>query len=156
MCRNPRPQPPKKIYINIYFLKGWWHEIEKGYNRFQAKDIKSSVLLEHNVLNSFCRPFHVLNRIKACFANFSFDSNSGNDEWQPQVDFLDWCCTSLKESSLGMSLLGWPTQRWRQLEPDYRHDFKLSAIGTVPSACLIYLSGIYLEQWSPVMICHCH
>ncbi len=91
-------------------------------------DIKSTGLYTH-IFKLFSRQFSCIKSWKAWRGWFSFDNNSANDVWQPQTDLLYQCCTSTKDSSIGMSLLRWPTRTLGQQLPDYSHYFKLFVIG---------------------------
>ncbi len=48
------------------------------------------------------------------------------------------CCTCMTHSSLGKLLPSWRCRGWHQILPDYRHYFKLPAIGIILSAFFFY------------------
>ncbi len=133
-------------------LKWQCNEPENGY---YPSNIYLELGLPGNIFNSFPRHIHVLiyNK-KTCFGGLSFDSNSAKNVWQSRIDLLYWCCTSTKESSIGMSLLRRPARAWRQLLLNYLHYLKLSAIGSLSSACLIYQQQSNDYHWWSVADAH--
>ncbi len=89
---------------------------------------------------------------KAWSGNFSFDSNSANDKWQPQIIFIHQCCTRIVDSSRGVLLLGW-SWTWRQLLSDYHYYFK-QTLYCRKRICLLDL--LVSENCSPVLMCSSH
>jgi hypothetical protein len=121
-------------------------------------DMKSLALPEH-IFNSLWHRFHVLILKKSWYYSFSFDSNSVNDEWQPQINLLDRSCTCTIDFVIGTSRLKRPTWAWHQLLLDHSHYFKLSAIahsaiGTVSSSCLICRQVSIEHQWLSETVTH--
>jgi hypothetical protein len=100
-------------------------------------DLKS-LRLPEQIFNSLRHLFHALSLKKRGFVVFhsTLFLRLMNDSWRSissigpvhvTIDFL-----------FGSTLSIWPTQAWRQLLPDHCHYFKLSVIGTISVACLIF------------------
>ncbi len=118
-------------------------------------DMKSLWLPDH--ILTLRHHFYVLIFKKTWFYGFSFDRNSAKCEWWvTAADRSAWSVLYMYDWFFNRYITPiWPPQvRCQLLSADHCHYFKLSAIRTVSSACLIYWKVSIDHRWWYVAVTH--